>query len=742
MHLLLLLLAADANLLAHRGPWRASGVIGAERLTDDIACRAGDPWQSPLTAVFRSTDAYAAWDLGESRPIAAIWLQADANDSYQIEGSPDGNAWTPIWTAPTGGGGGLRPRWTRGLSAAARFVRVRPADGDGFFSLSELQVFAETPAVFPPRVTIRRGAPIEEWLHSSLLTAGLALVAFAFAARRGMRAWRVAAFASIPAAVILFYASDWAAGWPFEARTVSLVRGIVATVAALVIAREAFAPRRWPAHRAAIVSVLALCGVAGVACFYNLGQPQFFDQARGQRTFVHVLDLRQYYLTAKYFRELGYRHLYEADVASYLDDNPNVPFASLAHLQMRDLQSHDITTVEDQRAGIEAVKSRFTPERWEALRRDERYFRGVMGTSEFFHYMVDYGGNATPVWLALARGLFTIAPASESWFFATALLDMALLLIALAAIGRAFGVRTMLVCAVVFGANDYIMYGTNWAGATLRHDWLAYLALGVAALKRERFATGGVLLALATMIRAFPALALAGVALPAAWDLVRRRRDVLPQTLRVLGAAAATIVLLFSISSLLSPAGAWSDWLAKVHLLNAQGHASHVSLRSVFGGADHQARMLVARAPVFAAAVACYVVAVLVACRKQRLDRAALLGLSLVPIVFAPANYYIHFIFLLPMLGGEAVWLVLLALCALQYFTTWIGDLALHFYLASVLLMAALAGLLGIVLRESEWLREWWAAIPATASRRRIVSSSSPAASATTACDPQASPSR
>src|SRR5262249_23221675 len=206
-------------------------------------------------------------------------------------------------------------------------------------------------------------------------------------------------------------------------RTVSLVRGIVATVAAFTIVREVYAPARWPAHRVAVFSVLGFCGVVGVGSFYNLGQPQFFDLAHGRRTFVHVLDLRQYYLTAKYFPELGYRHLYEADVAAYLEDNPTLSIERMATLPMRDLNTHETTTVADQRTAIEQVKQRFTPARWEALRRDERYFRGVMGTSEYFRYMIDYGGNATPVWILLARGLFSAASASEGWFVATGLLD-------------------------------------------------------------------------------------------------------------------------------------------------------------------------------------------------------------------------------------------------------------------------------------------------------------------------------
>ena len=45
----------------------------------------------------------------------------------------------------------------------------------------------------------------------------------------------------------------------------------------------------------------------------------------------------------------------------------------------------------------------------------------------------------------------------------------------------------MLLAMTVFGANDLYMFGTNWTGATLRHDWLALLGFAAAALKRERW---------------------------------------------------------------------------------------------------------------------------------------------------------------------------------------------------------------------------------------------------------------
>src|SRR5262249_1814980 len=123
------------------------------------------------------------------------------------------------------------------------------------------------------------------------------------------------------------------------------------------------------------------------------------------------------------------------------------------------------------------------------------------------------------VWMSLAHLLFSGIPPSHNGFMATALLDLVLLAGTFVAIGRVFGLRTMFICMVIFGANDFIMYGTNWAGATLRHDWLAYLGLAACALRREKWALGGALLALSAMIRAFPAIALLAGTLPALWSL-------------------------------------------------------------------------------------------------------------------------------------------------------------------------------------------------------------------------------
>src|SRR5262249_44959161 len=146
------------------------------------------------------------------------------------------------------------------------------------------------------------------------------------------------------------------------------------------------------------------------------------------------------------------------------------------------------------------------------------------------------------------------------------MLDLALLCGMFCAVFRCYGPRTALIVMCVFGANDFIMYGTNWGGATLRHDWLVYIGFGACALRRERYALGGALLALSTMIRVFPALAIIGATPPAFLRLSEqlakdRRLPPLKEwiakergTVRMLIGAAATMLVSVGVSAaILSP---------------------------------------------------------------------------------------------------------------------------------------------------------------------------------------------
>jgi hypothetical protein len=386
---------------------------------------------------------------------------------------------------------------------------------------------------------------------------------------------------------------------------------------------------------------------------------------------------------------------------------------------MRDLSTHRMTTIGEQRSKIESIKQGFTPERWQAYKRDAKYFREVMGQRDYLRYMFDYGGNATPVWISIAHFLFGGFDANTTAFLLTGLLDPLLFVVTFASIGWCFGYRTMCVVMVVFGANDFIMYGSNWGGATLRHDWLMYLGLGACALRRQRPVLAGFFLALSSTIRAFPLITLVTASFPALWWLAEfsRSKQRLPSwaeiweaqrpLVLVLGAALATAVLLVGVTTLQWSWPAWADWFWKVARLSADPHGNSVALRGLIAGWEPgHSQLLLARWPLYSAAIAFFVLGVLLVARQRPLEQAAMLGLLLVPVVFYAANYYIHVVCLLPLLALERhsaaaetrvlsqtdgwVWLSLLGLCVAQYYTVLVSDMPLHFHQSTVLLFVAL----------------------------------------------------
>lgn len=718
---------ANGNLLFGKQPIRTNLHRRVAALTDGWRGREGDRWKSLATVPFAGSESYAVYDLGRVATIRAAWLQGDNNDTYAVEISMDGEHFEPLWLAPAVHQSGLRTRTASDLDGRGRYVRIHPRSGDGFFGVTELEVFEHVPEALPGKVPEIRSGSLDAHFRDATVLFGLGLMA-PLLLFRGAKPWLVALAVALAGAAAFNFAHAYFEGLPFDPREVSLVRGTVGMAAGLIVAREVFSPRRFPALRSVTLTLLGITGVLGVVCFYNLAQPQFYSRGHDEWTFAHYLDLRQYYTTAKYFRELGYRGMYEADVATYLEDHPDRKDA-IKNIPMRDLHSLRMSTPAAQAERIQAIKSRFSPERWNQLKEDERWFRDAMGNSHWLEMLCDFGGNATPVWISIAHFLFTLTPPSNVGFTLLGLIDLMLLTGMFYAVWRCYGPRTALIVMTVFGANDFIMYGTNWGGAPLRHDWLAYIGFGACALKKERWTLGGALLAMATMIRVFPALAIAGAALPASLRLLEQvnRERKLPKlreliarerpTVRMLVGAGATIALTFIVSSaLLSPA-AWPDCIKKISQLSADSHPASIALRSLIGGwEDNQALVIRNRMPLFTAATALYVGLVALAARRRRMDQGALLGMILLPVLLYPANYYIHFVFLLPMLATErrptaeapspvpfneaGVWLTLLFMCAGQYFTTLITDLGLHFYFETVVLFTVLTLILAFLVKD------------------------------------------
>jgi hypothetical protein len=720
---------ADAgNLLASRHPTRTAGVERAEVLTDDVVAADGDAWTTDLSARFSSRAAYVEYDLGESREISSALLQADNNDEYVVTLSEDGESYSPLWSAPPITDGGQRMRLTTKLAGKGRYVRLLPAEGDGHFSVTELQLFSGVPPTFPPRLSVRSPALLAEVARGSILLFAASLLAFLVSTARAFHrgwAWTAAGFVVLIACRLV---GDVQSAWPLASMDVSLVRAVAAATAAAAVAAIWLAPRFRPSSRAT-TAVLATCAAAAVAAFFNLGRPQFIDHTTGRPSMVHNFDMRVYFPIAKYFEELRFDGLYMASVAAYADDGAGATLTSLADTPLRDLETLRVERIGNVEAHVRSIRERFSPERWATFRQDMRYFRQTMGVDDYLGSLTDHGGNATPVWFTEARLLFSRAEACNTTLLATALLDPILLLLMFVAVGRSFGLKMMLMSMIVFGANDFYMFGTNWAGATLRHDWLAFLGLGICALKVERWMLGGVLLAAAGMMRAFPALAVVACLMPFGWRIWESRNasggwpsridDEYRRNLRIAVGAVGCVIILVVVSSLVLSPTAWADWLHKVSMLDRSGSMNEISLRAlVAGNGNDRDTILTVLWPIRVIGIGITIAAVVAATRRRPPHQAALLGLLLVPVLFNPSNYYLHFVCLLPLLADEQVssegtgqwWIssrgaatlsILLLLCAAQYWTVLERDIALHFRFATVLYFGMLMFVVINALRQN-----------------------------------------
>ncbi len=716
------------GLLAGKAPAQVQGVTSAERTTNGEVPRLGSEWNSNRTAVFVG-DAFVEYDLGEPQNIAAVALLADNNDTYDLLGSTDGQKFDRIWSAAGVSGAGMRWRTASDLHASARYLRLKPGrGGDASLSVGELAVYSEAPASLPPSLREVSSVPSGLAFRSALLVFATALaLGITFAFRGAPLYWNgLFLLVALGAAVPLVRAFQEA--WPIESLEVSMTRGVVAAIAAVVSLREGFGPRRYPAHGGFAVGALSVSALVAVAAFYNLGRPQFFDAKENHPSVVHNYDMRVYFPVAKYFKELRYDGLYLASAATYAEEHGGVDKPNMQRVELRDLRDHRMRRVSDVRDEVLAIKQRFTPERWAELKEDMRYFWDTMGSRGYLGSMTDHGGNATPFWLAITHLMFAHAKASNAVLLWGGLLDPLMLVGLFVAIWRSFGVRTALVSMVIFGANDFYMFGSNWAGATLRHDWMVYLGLGACAFKTERYKLGGALLALSALIRAFPAITLIALVIPLGWYAYERARKdgKLPKLSEVLAAhpwfvkaaLGATIAVVVSVvfSSIVLGPNAWPLWVKKISSFTSDPHVNHVSLLTVTSGSEgNQFLVRNSRMPFHVGATAVYLVLAVWAARRAAPHKVALLGMMMMPVLMYPANYYIHFIFVLAMLVDEQprgvlprleehaakVWIILLGLCAAQYFTVKEKELDVHFYNASVLLMAALLGVLVVLLRRS-----------------------------------------
>ncbi len=724
-------------------PAEAQQVVHIDRLTDGQRSFEGSVWNSETAAIFRGSRAYVIFDLGEVTPIDAVYLQGDNNDEFILEISEDGAGFTTLWTAPAVGQPGLRARWASDLGGRARFAKLSAVGGDASVSVSEIQLFSATPAVWPPKVSALVELESSIWARLSLLLFGVMATLAVFFHRRDARAqlsnllWAATLLCAGIAGYFVFLI------WPVEANVIDVSRAVCGAVACAVVLRLGLRPEQ--ARQGLLTGLLTTMAFMSILTFYNFGHPQFYDVDGPKPTYVHTWDMRVYFPFVKYFDELGYDGVYLASIKAYADEKLDGSLDRIEGTQLRDLRDYEIRSVSEVAEEIHAVKDRFSPERWTEFKQDMSYFWKTMGTGAYLNSLRDHGGNATPAWLLVAYAIYGSAEASEATFLWGALLDPLLLLLFFIVAWRTFGLRTALVCLVAYGATTIYQFGSNWGGSTLRNDWMVLLGLGVCALASRRWYLAGVLLGWGAMIRAFPVLALVFLAAPVAWRLlgaVRKGRgdsdddpspllQLLPLVKVGVGVFVVVVVLGGLSASRFGIESSWGAWSQKISMHANKPNVNHIGLiASVSYEPDNLWHNLRARGedperwgPLTAqtmkdrrwitiAGMLFYTLLGIVACRRLRLADAAVIGTLMIPIYFYPANYYLHILFIWPLLlaaesglnpsrGWTLIAAAVLGFCSLQWFGWLIPGRYGQFILWSGMFLGLIAILLGIALHAS-----------------------------------------
>jgi hypothetical protein len=427
----------------------------------------------------------------------------------------------------------------------------------------------------------------------------------------------------------------------------------IASLAAVLLLADVVLRRRGHADRwrHARDGLLAALGVAGWLAWWN-----FF--AFPVHRFVHEHDGFHHFVGARYFDELGYDGLYACTLAADLEAGLG---AWLADSTLRDLETNLLVPAAQALPAAERCRARFSPERWSSFGADVAWFRSIVSQEDWLSIRRDHGFNGSPVWLLAGSLLAEASGGAGPAYFWLARIDTALLVAAWAGVLAAFGWRATAVAAVFWGTNGLAIF--DWTGGSLlRQDWLAALLLGLAALRVGRPALAGALLTLATLLRVFPGVAVAALALKAGLAALRGRGLRLSRAHArfALGCLLAAAVLL-PLSIWRSGPEAWSRFAANSRKHLATPLLNHVGLRplAAFEPAERARALEDPRAPdpllrwkssqreragerawLIAAVCALYVAALLRALPRLADWEAVALGIGAIPFVTALTCYY------------------------------------------------------------------------------------------------------
>jgi len=608
----------EKNLLAGLAPVAWTAAYRPQLATDGVLAREGDAANASLSTMLGPEGASLVFDLQADAKVRAALLQASAEATVLVELSADQVHWVPLWQGvPLGSAeAGLRTRMVARLDGHGRYLRVRPAPGQGAMAVSELQVFCQRPPVLDVEVRSAVVAPEAAWLVR-------------------WQAWRKLLLG-------LFGIGCFVLLWPGRSERVQFVGSVLGASAGLLathltfgfvgtatLALSLLVIGRWRWRKVGRQALLQGVGLGLMALAAPLAYTNFGHFA-GYWS-VHFHDAAHYFLGAKYAPELGYTRLYDC-LATAASQEERWPVD--ARQPVRDLRSNELLPLSATLKNGPLCTARFTPSRWLDFRRDVVFFQSQLHPAAWAALLTDHGYNATPIWTWLLRtSLLRDRPASLAWLVLLSHVDdvgYGLLLLCLL---WGFGTRAGVLGALIIGLG--FPWIALWTGGGLgRSLWLLAAALGLGCLHKGRARTAGAFLGLSAGLQVFPALLLAGPGLALVMDWVRRRPIDRART-HLLLSALLTMALLFAMSCAVDGLGLWADFFH-----NSIKHVASTSTNRI--GMGQPAAVFGWPGAITWLLRVGFLLLWFLALRRQRTDaERGTLSVLLPPAVFTLSSYYL-----------------------------------------------------------------------------------------------------
>ena len=249
----------------------------------------------------------------------------------------------------------------------------------------------------------------------------------------------------------------------------------------------------------------------------------FFNPNVRYPEYYHRHEFFHYYLGSKYTEELGYKRIYECAAAAEIDLGRG---AEVNRRELRDLRVNLIKPNTDPTvaAHIAECKPRFTPEKWEAFKKDVDWFAQSSRGGYWDNMQKDHGYNPPPVWTMAGKFFSSFGNAGDRFFKILASMDILFHLASVILCFWAFGWRVGAIATVFWGCNAPANF--YWTGgAFMRQDWIFLLVASICLVRKRYFFLGGAALTWSALLRVFPLIFFAGWGIIIALYVIRRFRD-------------------------------------------------------------------------------------------------------------------------------------------------------------------------------------------------------------------------